>query len=65
MSYIPLQGMVRAEQDRLALTKGRDRAQSAVAGLLIHGDASFSGLGIVAECLQLSNIPGRRFSGNV
>ena len=33
-------------------------AQGAVASLLIHGDASFSALGIVAECLQLSNVPG-------
>ncbi len=50
--------MVRAEQDSLALAVGRPAAQDAVAGLLIHGDASFSGLGIVAECLQLSNVPG-------
>ena len=27
-------------------------------GLLIHGDAAFSGLGIVAECLQLARVPG-------
>lgn len=53
------QGMVRAEQDSLALSLGKAAAQNAVAGLLIHGDASFSGLGIVAECLQLSNVPGR------
>ena len=54
--------MVRAEQDSLALKMGKAAAQNAVAGLLIHGDASFSGLGIVAECLQLSNVPGRIFT---
>lgn len=47
-------GMVRAEQARL-----RDHpARSRVAGLLIHGDAAFPGLGIVAETLQLANVPG-------
>lgn len=53
--------MVRAEQDRMAISLGRGQAQGAVAALLIHGDASFSGLGIVAECLQLSNVPGPFF----
>lgn len=48
-----VQGMVRAEQDQLQDTTGA----TAVA-LLIHGDAAFAGLGIVAECLQLSNLPG-------
>ena len=47
-------GMVRAEQARL-----RDHpARARVAGLLIHGDAAFPGLGIVAETLQLANVPG-------
>lgn len=53
---------MRAEQDSLALKMGKAAAQNAVAGLLIHGDASFSGLGIVAECLQLSNVPGKIFT---
>lgn len=51
--------MVRAEQDSLKLSMSQEEAQAQVAGLLIHGDASFSGLGVVAECLQLSNAPGR------
>ena len=46
-------GLVRAVQTRLG-----PGSQRAVAGLLIHGDAAFAGLGIVAECLQLSNTPG-------
>ena len=47
-------GLVRAVQTRL----GPDKGARHVAGLLIHGDAAFAGLGIVAECLQLSNTPG-------
>jgi len=46
-------GMVRASQTRL---KGDGSRR--VVGLLIHGDAAFAGLGIVAECFQLSNAPG-------
>ena len=46
-------GLVRAVQTRLETGGCRS-----VAGLLIHGDAAFAGLGIVAECLQLSNTPG-------
>ena len=29
-----------------------------VMGLLIHGDAAFAGQGLVAELLQMSNVPG-------
>lgn len=47
------QGMVRAEQDQRD-----DKSRGQVVGTLVHGDASFCGLGIVAECLQLSNVPG-------
>ena len=49
-------GLVRALQTRLGPGKGIRN----VAGLLIHGDAAFAGLGIVAECAQLSNTPGAR-----
>ena len=48
-----MQGMVRAEQDQL-----QDGTGATAVALLIHGDAAFAGLGIVAECLQLSNLPG-------
>ena len=47
-------GLVHALQTRL----GPDRGQRQVAGLLIHGDAAFAGLGMVPECLQLSNTRG-------
>ncbi|KAK9810028.1 hypothetical protein WJX72_003602 [[Myrmecia] bisecta] len=53
-------GMVRAEQTRLA-----DTQRSRVMGLLIHGDAAFAGLGIVTECLQLSNVPGFTTGGTI
>lgn len=46
-------GMVRAEQMR-----ARDTDCARIMGLLIHGDAAFSGLGLVSESLQLSNVPG-------
>ena len=46
-------GMVRAEQMR-----ARDTDRTRIMGLLIHGDAAFSGLGLVSESLQLSNVEG-------
>ena len=49
-----VQGLVRALQQRL----GASGQQQRVLGLLVHGDAAFSGLGIVPECLQLSTAPG-------
>ena len=48
-----VQGLVRALQQRLGAS-----GQQRVLGLLVHGDAAFSGLGIVPECLQLSTAPG-------
>lgn len=47
-------GMVRAEQTRL-----QDHTRQRVMGLLIHGDAAFAGLGVVAETLQLADVPGK------
>lgn len=38
-------------------------ARRAVMGLLIHGDAAFSGLGLTAETLQLSDLPGYTTGG--
>ena len=50
-------GMVRAEQTRL-----QDHTRSRVMGLLIHGDAAFAGLGVVAETLSLADVPGGSLS---
>lgn len=53
-------GMVRAEQTRL-----QDKAKERVMGLLIHGDAAFAGLGVVAETLQLADTPGTWFKSHL
>lgn len=35
-----------------------DKDRKKVMGLLVHGDAAYAGLGIVAECAQLSSVEG-------
>jgi 2-oxoglutarate dehydrogenase E1 component len=46
-------GKVRAKQDLREDTERRK-----VLGLLLHGDAAFAGQGLVAECLDLSELAG-------
>ena len=55
-------GKVRAKQDQLGATPD-DRTM--VMPLLIHGDASFAGQGVVAECFGLSGLRGHRTGGSV
>jgi 2-oxoglutarate dehydrogenase E1 component len=55
-------GKVRAKQDQLGATP-EDRTM--VLPLLIHGDASFAGQGVVAECFGLSGLRGHRTGGSV
>ncbi len=52
-----LLGHVRGQQDA---RNGDPRTgdPSALLGVALHGDAAFAGLGTVAECLQLSRLPG-------
>ncbi len=54
------EGMVRPKQDRIGDTK-RER----VIPLLIHGDAAMAGQGIVAETMNLSQIPGYATGGTI
>jgi 2-oxoglutarate dehydrogenase E1 component len=54
-------GKARARQRILEDTVERKK----VLPLLIHGDAAFPGQGIVAECFNLSNLPGYRVGGTV
>lgn len=56
-----VEGMARARQRFLDDTK--DRRQ--VIPVLLHGDAAFAGQGIVAEVLNLSQLPGYRTGGTI
>ena len=58
-----LEGIVRAKQDRLAYED--ESRKYAVLPLLMHGDAAFAGQGVVAETLNLSQLPGYRTGGTV
>jgi len=55
-----VEGMARAKQDRLD-----DTARERVLPVLIHGDAAFAGQGVVAETLNLSELPGYDVGGTV
>jgi 2-oxoglutarate dehydrogenase E1 component len=55
-------GKVRAKQDQRGATRD-DRTM--VMPLLIHGDASFAGQGVIAESFGLSGLRGHRTGGSV
>jgi len=55
-------GKVRAKQDQRGATP-EDRTM--VMPLLISGDASFAGQGVIAECFGLSGLRGHRTGGSV
>jgi 2-oxoglutarate dehydrogenase E1 component len=54
-------GKVRAKQQQLGDTAGRET----VLPLLLHGDAAFSGQGVVAECFAMSGTRGFRTGGTI
>ncbi|QXK92101.1 2-oxoglutarate dehydrogenase E1 component [Neoehrlichia mikurensis] len=53
-------GRVRAKQD-----KNRDDNKSSIMAILMHGDASFIGQGVVAESCTLSRLPGYEIQGTI
>ncbi|MDE3086730.1 MAG: multifunctional oxoglutarate decarboxylase/oxoglutarate dehydrogenase thiamine pyrophosphate-binding subunit/dihydrolipoyllysine-residue succinyltransferase subunit [Acidobacteriota bacterium] len=55
-----VEGMTRAKEDRLGEGHWFD-----VLSVLLHGDAAFAGQGVVAETLELSQLPGYRTGGTV
>ncbi len=56
-----VEGKARARQRALEDTQERKK----VIPVLVHGDAAFAGQGIVAEVLNLSQLPGYRTGGTV
>ncbi len=62
-----LEGLCRAKQDLLdhgATDSDTEKAFS-VMPLMLHGDAAFAGQGVVAETLNLANLPGYRVGGTI
>lgn len=55
-----IEGMARAKQERRG-----DRGRSQVVPILIHGEAAFTGQGIVPETLGLSELPAYRTGGTI
>jgi 2-oxoglutarate dehydrogenase E1 component len=62
-----VEGMVRARQDQLLDPDADNREEviDKVLPILLHGDAAFSGQGIVMETLQLANLRGYRTGGTI
>jgi 2-oxoglutarate decarboxylase len=55
-----VEGMVRAKQDAIG-----DRQHARVLPLLLHGDAAFSGQGVVAETMDFADLHGYRTGGTI
>jgi 2-oxoglutarate dehydrogenase E1 component len=57
-----VEGRVRAKQDRMG---GTPKARQAVVPFVIHGDAAFAGQGLIAETLNLSELPAYDTGGTI
>jgi 2-oxoglutarate dehydrogenase E1 component len=60
-----VEGMSRAYDERRDLSGRAQQDEVASMPVLIHGDASFPGQGVVAESLNLSRLPGYRVGGTI
>lgn len=60
-----VQGFTRAAQDDRREPGYAKMDEDEAFGLLIHGDAAFIGEGVVAETLNMSDLPGYRTGGTV
>ncbi|MGH2365759.1 MAG: 2-oxoglutarate dehydrogenase E1 component [Chloroflexota bacterium] len=60
-----VQGMTRAYGERRDQPGPPRQDEQGSLAILVHGDASFPGEGIVAECLNLSRLPGYRTGGTI
>lgn len=61
-----IEGMVRAAQEDRRWAGGAPvQDEQSTLGILMHGDAAFPGQGIVAETLNLSQLPGYKTGGTI
>jgi 2-oxoglutarate dehydrogenase E1 component len=60
-----IQGMARASNTAMDQAGSAALLSECIVPILIHGDASFVGQGIVAETLNLSRLPGYSASGTL
>ncbi|CAM3857022.1 2-oxoglutarate dehydrogenase E1 component [Cohnella lubricantis] len=60
-----VQGFARAAQEDRSKPGYPVRNEDAAASIVIHGDAAFPGEGIVAETLNIGQLPGYRIGGTI
>ena len=60
-----VEGFTRAAQDDRSTAGYAEMDEDEAFGLLIHGDAAFIGEGVVAETLNMSDLPGYRTGGTI